>query len=243
MSVRVRFGIRVIRFSLAVLFISAVGAAPARAQKQEESSHWGVGFSYSPTWQANKEFQNIFIIESDDRLEATEWAIGVSRGKLRGGHWTVSYLSKPFKNKTITESETFVDGNFSSESTTSTTFTDLRYKGVEALKYLAFVTIKRRVQVGMNVGGGIATVEGTVTEVFDEVNRFTQQNGQVQVQTNHEESTVPANEYLYQYQPLFKVEVQSAIIVAPGLKVTVAWGLNNPGTGFRIGGVYLFGAK
>jgi hypothetical protein len=31
--------------------------------------------------------------------------------------------------------------------------------------------------------------------------------------------------------------------VAPGLKVKIAGGLNFPATGFRLGAVYLFGAK
>ena len=235
---------RVVQLLLASLTISAALPGLALAQsKPEEGSNWGVAVSYSGTIKANKNFQTIFIIENDELIEASEFAIGLSRGKAHGGHWTVSYLSKPFKNKTFTETEEFTDGNFFGRETTSTTFTDLRYKGIEALKYVAFATIKRRVQIGLNAGGGIAWVEGTVREVRDNLSRFTQPNGQVNQQTEHEEETLPANEYLFKYQPLFKVEVQTAVILAPGAKLTLAWGLNNPGVGFRIGGVYLFGAR
>ena len=34
--------------------------------------------------------------------------------------------------------------------------------GVEALKFIPFVTIKRRVQIGVTVGGGVGTLDGTL---------------------------------------------------------------------------------
>lgn len=244
----IRHRVRTIRLAgLALAVALAVPGAALAQGKTEESSHWGVAVSYSPSWTASKEFQKLFIIESDELLEGTEFFIGVSRGQLRGGHWTVSYVSKPFKNKTITQveesSDSFQGSTSYNRTTTTTTFTDVRYKGIEALKYVAFATIKRRVQIGLNAGGGIAWVEGTVDEVFEQYNLFTNAMGQTFENTDLQQETLPANEYVYKYQPLFKVEIQTAVIVAPGLKATVAWGLNGPGIGARVGAVYLFGAK
>jgi hypothetical protein len=232
--------------TIALLVITALPAT-ALAQQQEEGSYWGIGVSYVPLWRAHSEFQKLLIVESDQQLEGTEFAIGVARGKTRGGHWTVSYVSKPFKNTTLTSVEEQSDstgngGSFFSRTTTTTTFTDVRYKGLEGLKYINFVTIKGRAQIGMTAGGGIAWPEGTVTELTESYSRSTF-NGQVFEQTNTDTETLPANEYMYKIHPLFKVELQGTFIIAPGLKFTAAWGLNSPGTGFRIGGIYLIGAK
>jgi len=43
--------------------------------------------------------------------------------------------------------------------------------------------------------------------------------------------------------PLVKLELMGAVIAAPSFKIKVAGGLNFPGTGFRVLGVYLFGAR
>jgi len=43
--------------------------------------------------------------------------------------------------------------------------------------------------------------------------------------------------------PLLKVELMGALIATPAVKIKVAGGLNFPGTGFRVLGVYLFGAR
>ena len=227
---------------LAVI-IAAVPAA-ARAQKQEEGSNWGVSVSFVPTWKTHDQWKKIFITEAPGSTEGSEFSFGLARGKAHGGHWTVSYIQKPYKEgTTVTLVEEFSDGGFFSRTTETTTYHDVRYTGIEATKYFAFATIKRRVQIGMTVGGGIANVKGTITEVEDQFNRSTAPNGQVFTNTDHFEETLPANEVLFKYQPLFKAEVQGGVILAPGAKVTIAWGFNAPGTGLRIGGVYLFGAK
>jgi hypothetical protein len=233
---------------MATLVLLALVALPtlAQAQQTQEDSFWGVSFYYVPLWRAHSEFQKLLIIEADEQLEGTEFGIGVARGKTYGGHWTLSYVSKPFKNTTITQveeySDSFQQSTFFQRTTTTTTFTDVRYRGLEAVKYINFVTIKRRAQIGMTAGGGIAWPDGTVTEVVENYNRSTFGN-QVNESTETETETLPANEYLYKIQPLFKLELQGTFIILPGLKFTAAWGLNSPGIGYRIGGIYLFGAK
>jgi hypothetical protein len=235
----------------ATLVLLALVALPtlAQAQQTQERSYWGVGVSYVPLWRAHEEFQNLLLVENADQLlEGTEFAIGVARGKTYGGHWTLSYVSKPFKNATVTSveeetSQTGQGGTFFSRNTTTTTFTDVKYRGIEGLKYINFVTIKRRAQVGMTAGGGIAWPEGTVTEVSENYFRSTASNGQVFEQTDTHTETQSAEEAFYKIQPLFKLELQGTFIIMPGLKFTAAWGLNSPGIGYRIGGIYLFGAK
>ena len=70
------------------------GGAGPKASRRRAATR-GVGVSYSTPIKTNNELQKVFIIDSAELLEATEWAIGVSRGQLRGGHWTVRYVSKP----------------------------------------------------------------------------------------------------------------------------------------------------
>jgi hypothetical protein len=94
----------------------------------------------------------------------------------------------------------------------------------------------------MTAGGGIAWPDGTVTEVRETYNRSTF-NNQVTESTETETEVQEAKDYLYKIQPLFKLELQGTFIILPGLKFTAAWGLNSPGIGYRIGGIYLFGAK
>jgi hypothetical protein len=43
--------------------------------------------------------------------------------------------------------------------------------------------------------------------------------------------------------PLAKLEAEGAVILAPGLKVKIAGGLNFPSLGARVGVVYLIGAN
>lgn len=232
---------------LALALLLALPAA-AQAQSKDEPSSWGVGVSFAPLWRAHEQFQKIFIIEeSDQLLEGSEFSIGLARGRKLGGYWTVGFVSKPFKNVTVSQTEEFSEtnqfGTFFNRFTTTTTFRDVRFKGIEAVKYFALATIKQRAQIGLTVGGGIGFPEGTVETVEVSFNRNTPNQGPVNESTEQYEETLPANEYFFKYQPLFKIEIQGAAILMPGLKATVAWGINNPGKGVRVGAVYLFGAK
>jgi hypothetical protein len=118
--------------------------------------------------------------------------------------------------------------------------------GVEVHKFIPFVTIKRRVQVGLNVAGGVSKFEGTVE--FHELNpqfSFDPRTNQSTVRVTEATSSRPMSEIpTFSPFPFGKVEAAVAVILAPGVKVRGSGGFDFPGyTKFSLTGVFLFGAR
>lgn len=67
--------------------------------------------------------------------------------------------------------------------------------------------------------------------------------GEVITNTGTTSFSDAADEFIYPYIALFKVEAQAGIIVAPAVKIKIAGGVNNPGAGVRVGFTVLFGAR
>jgi hypothetical protein len=221
-------------------------AAPAAAQGDNEA-HFGVGGSFAPFWKSRSDLLVTIGLDDTGTLEGTEFSIGFVRGRTLGGDWGVSFVRKPFKDASTTFNEISSGDcgpgcSFTSAETRLTTFEDVYVRGVEVHWAPSFVTIAKRVQIGMNIAGGIAVPEGTISETFGFTSTTTV-NGQTFTNDFNDTVASPAKEVMYDKVPLFKIEAQGAIILAPGLKVKIAGGLNNPGMGVRIGAVYLFGAN
>ena len=236
---------RFIRRLLTAVSVVAVTAAgtflvPAPAAAQAPSSHWGVTVSFSPSAEAHETYRElVYEFEGSGSVKSAEFTIGVVRGSTRGGDWGVSFVRKPLKDGSrATESDTDC---FQPSSCSTFTYTKIMRNvvltGVEFHWAPTFVTIADRLQIGINIGGGIASVSGDLEEVF--VNEFTDPNFPDSTNTD----VSPANEVLFKPQPLGKVEAQGSLIVTPAFKVRVAGGFNAPGFGVRIGAVYLIGAR
>jgi hypothetical protein len=214
--------------------LAGVMPAPAHAQLST-SSHWGVNVSFTPTWKALDNLKEVFV-EEEGTIEGTEFTIGIARGSMRGGDWSVSYVQKPFKDTTFVESEQFCDfGPSCLTSTRTLAFQNVMLKGVEYVWSMPFVTFANRVQVGINVGAGAGWVHGTINETHDLV--------QPPFPPSHDEFSSPAKDTLWPIYPLGKVEAMGSFVIAPGLKVKVSGGFNFPAASFRIGAVYLIGAN
>jgi len=231
------------RWCVAICVALAVSAVPRIASAQTKDKHWGVAASFSPSWTSIDSFKNSLYVEGGDDLKGKEFSIGITRGSTLGGEWSVSYVRKPINDMTLTDSDqqcVSTDNCFSFSSTQ--TFRNVYLRGVEYLAAIPFATFKQRVQVGIVVGGGIAVPEGDVTETFTSTSTFRPAPNQpVFTQTDSDTSVTPADEVFFKLQPLGKVEGMADVILAPGLKIRFSGGLNVPGTGFRISGVYLFG--
>lgn len=230
---------------LVVCLLTFLSAAPAFAQ-DGKAPHWGVIFSFTPTWKAHETFQDLFLIEdAGQKFEGDEFTIGVARGSTLGGNWGVSYVRKRIKDGfTTTTHDSQTETNFSFQSTETSEFQNVYVEGFEVHKFIAFANIKNRVQIGLNVAGGVGFPKGNVRTVYDATFVNTFPGFPPQVQTQHEDMTQPAKDVILSIQPLGKVEAQGSFIITPGLKINVSGGLNLPSvTAFRIGAVYLFGAK
>lgn len=236
--------------SLCVLSFLLFGAIPAPARAQANQSHWGVNASFTPQWTLMEPLRKLMFNEGGT-LAGQEFTIGVVRGSTRGGDWGVSFVRKPFKDGSGSievDSECFpppAQPNQCATTRTASLTRGVYLKGVQVHKFYRFANIKDRVQIGMNVGGGIASVKGQVVETTDgfEARGFNPQTGRVTLSPVHSEETQTAKEELMPLFPLLKVEAEGAIILTPALKLQIAGGLNFPSRSFRTGVVYLLGAR
>jgi hypothetical protein len=240
--------------SIGALLVVIVTATPtiARAQSAEES-HWGLTASFTPTWTAHDKFRETLLnFEGTGTVEGSEFTIGVVRGRSLGGDWGVSFVHKPLKDGsgTVLTEESFSESRVAQ---------NVLFKGVEAHWFIPFATIRDRVQIGLNVGGGAGFVEGNILQT--QISAFSVPSGlpnfAEQVCSVYPPGTCrltaagleitelrPAEDVMYSVTPLIKLELAGAVIVAPGLKVRVSGGLNMPSTSsFRVAVVYLIGAK
>lgn len=223
------------RVVLLSVVLAGVVPAPAHAQLST-NSHWGVNVSFTPTWKSLDQFKELFV-EEEGTIEGTEFTIGIARGSMRGGDWSVSYVHKPLKDTTFVESEQSCESQFCYTSTNTLAFQKVVLKGVEYVWSKPFVTFANRVQIGINVGGGAAWVHGTIVETHDFV------SAPPFPSSSHDEFSGPAKDTLYPIYPLGKVEAMGSFVIAPGLKVKVSGGFNFPAASFRIGAVYLIGSN
>jgi hypothetical protein len=222
------------KFLFLVLVVAGI-PAPVQAQLST-TSHWGVGVSFTPTWKPLDNLKEVFV-EEEGSLEGTEFTIGIARGSMSGGDWSVSYVQKPIKDTAFVESEQFCDPFGCETHTRTLAFQDVLLKGVEFVWSKPIVTLANRVQIGVNVGGGAAWTHGTIEETFDHV-----RTGQFPF-SSQDVVTGPAKDTLWPVYPQGKVEAMGAFILAPGLKVKVQGGFNFPAASFRVSAVYLIGAK
>jgi hypothetical protein len=235
-----------------VMFLVIVMGVPcARAQAQgTKDSHWGVAASSTPKWTIAEPMRKV-LFEGDGTIKGSEFTFGLVRGSTRGGDWGVSFVRKPFKDgsgETSTDQQCFNPAQTQCAMTTESTVTQGVYlNGVQVHWFIAFATIKSRVQVGLNVGAGVATVNGNVVKTKDgftpSFNQQTPQTGLVTLTPTHTVETLPAKDEWLSMFPLGKVEAEGAVIVTPALKIKAAGGLNFPSIGMRVGVVYLIGAK
>jgi hypothetical protein len=217
--------------------------APLYAQTDRQS-HFGVIVSFSPESKANKQLK--FIYDDPDTIDvkSRDFEIGfIVRGRQLGGDWGVSYIQKSYKEGSVIDNRS--EGCFTQCVTLGTldTMQDVRLRGLAIHKFAPFVTIKRRVQIGIDFGGGVGWVKGTAERrEFDA--QFVPPNRTVQTETV---SQVDAKQLFLEQldpMPIWKVELAGAVLLAPGLKVRVGGGLNFTNyPAFTISGIYLIGAK
>jgi hypothetical protein len=242
---------RVLLLAVAVLLSSSAAFA------QDDQSHWGVAVNVNPTWKVPSNLKMLWDGEIVD-IKSQDFAIGIARGKTLGGDWSVNYVRKNFKDGSFVDSTEvrcnqqapgcFTDGS-------KKTLRSVKLSGIEAIKFIKIANIKDRVQIGLNVGGGIGSLSGDVDVIEYDTSVSCGNTGCRGTQTQRAFTVDAGAEicdggdcdralFALPKFALGKVELAVGFIVAPGLKIRAAGGLDFPGTSmFNISGVYLFGAK
>jgi hypothetical protein len=217
--------------------------APLCAQTDRES-HFGVIVSFSPESKANKQLK--FIHDNPDAIDvkSRDFEIGfIVRGRPLGGDWGVSYVQKKYKEGSVIDRRSEFCLPECLAFGALDIMQDVQMRGLAIHKFAPFVTIKRRAQIGLGFGGGVAWVKGTAERhefdsEFSPPNRFVQTEAVTEIDAKllFVEDLDP--------MPIWKVELAGAVLLAPGLKVRVGGGLNFTNyPAFSISAVYLIGAK
>lgn len=244
-----------IKASFVAMFV-AVLAFAGSAQAQDKSS-WGVSVDVTPHWE---QVSFIKTITGDDfTLEGQEIRFGLVRGRVRGGDWGVSLVYGKIDNKSFSRKRTG-EGSFcrsffgsagsaqcvKTEIDTEYYFSDVSLLGLEVHKYVPFVTIANRVQVGMNFGGGATWAKGSVEKHDVETQKADQPGGGVEVSQTRTVETITAKEafrdtFWLPVIPTGRIEVIAGVIATENLKIKIGGGVNFPGQHkFTVGVAYLF---
>jgi hypothetical protein len=225
------------------------GQAFAQKQKKDDPSHWGVAISGVNSWSMSPRIKKLLDSDNPDgvNIEGKEFSIGFVRGSRLGGDWGVSFVRKPWKDgsgETTNDQDCFNQAQTICKPRTEVSMTQGVYtKGFEVHWFIAAVTIKQRVQLGVNVAGGLGTMKGKVNKTTDSFQPTGfNQNGPTGYTAIHEVENLEAADELLKYFPNGKVEFVASVTVAPGVKIQFADGLNFPAMpSFRFGGVVLIG--
>jgi len=232
------------RTALRVVLLALLVVTGAAAQS-DGTSHWGVTATFVPSWKVASNAKFLYDADSID-IGGGEFSIGVARGRSYGGDWGITYIRRSFSDGS------YVDkgfGTFCFVASASCVDTGTHYSlgnvvlnGIEGHKFVSFATIKRRVQVGMIFGGGVAWADGVVEGTYRRVELMP--GGPVIVEGT--EQVKYTDLFLgghLSVVPLAQVEVAVNAILAPGLKARFSGGYNFPGYNVaRISIVYLIGS-
>jgi hypothetical protein len=147
-----------------LLIVFALSVVPSMAAAQ--GSSWGVIGSVTPTWNRASSLGMdrlaVLLFDADTvDLKGSEFTIGIARGRDLGGDWGVSFLRKRVNDGSRVESlEQFCESGKCFTQGESRITRNVVLNGLEVHKFVPFGTIKRRVQIGLNVGFGFGSLSG-----------------------------------------------------------------------------------
>jgi hypothetical protein len=218
------------RLGMITCVICLVVVAPRLAWAQIDDPAWGITAAFAPRWQVPTFVEGRFDIRSVD-LTGRELRVGVVRGTTRGGEWGISLVHKRL-------SETGAIAVEGADGIALFNTEDSELLGVEAHRFFPFARLGERVQLGVNLAGGIAQVRGFVRGVYDpfsaDAESFT--------------ALVPSRE-MFEYTgrdvdwlPIAKAQLAVATLIGERAKIRIGAGLNLPGYElFNVSFSYLLG--
>lgn len=242
---------------VAGLFALACALAPTTVAAQEPS-RWGVVGSLSPGqgWNVDPKLSSlIFDHGGTATIDSTDFSIGIGRGRMLSGDWGVSYVRRTLKDDSRFDATTdYCTGSAAPSGAISMSCATVpeslhvtrgvAFSGIEAHKFVPFFTVRRRVQAGLTVAGGIGSFSGELDRT--EYGREIVIVGGRPVERPTERLTrEPARDFpSFSPFPIGRVEAAVAVLAAPGFKVRASGGFNFPGyRRFSISGIYFPGAR
>jgi hypothetical protein len=237
------------RRPLSAALAAAIVLAGTTAYAQSSDSHWGLAASFTPTWRVPSAADD--LIDRTIDVSGTAFEVGLIRGRDLGGDWGLSFVQKRVADDssvTVPGSVCYSVGVINACSP-ETVYAPrgMVVQGAELHKYIPFVTIKRRVQLGMNLAAGAGRISGRADKTeWALVSTFDPASRQYVSSFDPRVSSVPAEEVLdgYRVVPLAQVELAAALVLFPGFKVRASGGIDLPGTRtVGITATYLFGAR
>jgi hypothetical protein len=201
------------RPSATLVFLTCLVIVPARAHAQIDDTTWGITGGISPQWSIPGDWlAELFDATSLD-VKGPEFRVGVIRGTTNGGEWGVSLIHKRLSK----ESEFEIEGT---NNTLRVVADDAEMIGVEVHRFFPFARAGR-VQIGVNLGGGIAQLRGFVSgvQVGPTTTNFT---------LPFPEAFVVAGSEI-DWLPLGRAELGAATLIGERLKIRVSGGFNMPG--------------
>ena len=230
--------------------------APPKSQPAPpgyKQKHWGVSASFTPKWKLWNKITDAVADEGETwDIQGSEFTIGLVHGRSRGGDFGIDFVQSKVKNgSSVKKTEQQCTGQNNAPPCfnlhQSDTLDNVKLTGMKVHFYIPFVTIKGRVQAGINIGVGAAwKISGNDVEVEQDVNFVPnpppQNGGTFKVTTTNKTENIK-DVFDLPAVPLFDLDVAVAFIVTPAIKVRWMAGIGIPGkTSAVILASYLFGA-
>ena len=199
--------------SIILVFLAALFGLPAAARAQIDDTSWGITAGISPRWSMPGTLLAELFDATTLDVRGPEFRLGVIRGTTLGGEWGVSLIHKRLSKESTIE----VEG---SDDRLTVVADDAELIGVEVHRFFPFARAGR-VQIGANLGGGIAQLRGFVTGVYtaNTTTSFTLPFPDAFAVTGRE----------IDWLPVGRAEIGAAAMVGERLKLRVSGGFNMPG--------------
>ena len=244
--------------SLVAVMLVLVTAGVTQAQSGNET-HWGIRATVAPSWEIPQRLMEVDFLQDyigeGSEVKGSELAVGFVRGSRLGGDWGLSYLRKTLSDSTridISNGDTCINVGATLQCGANRdvyTTSGVAFNGLELHKFVSWYTIKRRAQIGMNLGIGAMMISGgtvnkatTTTSIgFDPATR------QNVLMTAQSTTTLDGKGFLEDLGvpsilPVAKLELAVTGILARNFKVRASGGVNLPGVQkFSVTAIYLFG--
>jgi hypothetical protein len=201
-----------------MLIVLSLLFVPRSAYAQLDNPSWGLTFGVSPLWKTSNEALSSLLDADVVDLHGPEFRVGVVRGTTYGGEWGLTLVHKRFKQDS--------DVQLTNDHGRAIFVTeDAEMLGTEIHRFFVAHTFARRVQLGVNLAGGVARMRGiadghyTTAPPGSAAQRTTVLTPQIFEFVGRDVS----------WLPIGKAEFGISTLVGDRLKLRLSGGLNFPG--------------